>query len=294
MSEQQSSRFSNNPNDSNSMQQHDPTANQAQSAPTHCAAQGNAATGVAQGNARNGIAGNAPNATSAMAIAGLVLGLIALLTSFIPIINNLSFFLALLGLIFATIGLAACVRKTRKGKGLAIAALVICIVSGVVVVGTQSIYSAALKDAASSSGASSTKAEQTTQSTESEKTPSASTSKQESTSVYAVTIDDCTTATDYKGKPAAVVTYTFTNNSDEARSFVFTISAKAFQNGVELENAIGTGINSQDIMKEIKPGNTITVQEAYVLDDETAEITVECSELMNFDKSILTEKTFAL
>lgn len=47
-------------------------------------------------------------------------------------------------------------------------------------------------------------------------------------------------------------------------------------------------------MKEIKPGNTITVQEAYVLDDETAEITVECSELMNFDKSILTEKTFAL
>ena len=97
MSEQQSSRFSNNPNDSNSMQQHDPTANQAQSAPTHCAVQGNAATGVAQGNARNGIAGNAPNATSAMAIAGLVLGLIALLTSFIPIINNLSFFLALLG-----------------------------------------------------------------------------------------------------------------------------------------------------------------------------------------------------
>ena len=49
-----------------------------------------------------------PQPKSGMAIAGFVLGIIALLTSFLPIINNLSFFLAILGLVW----LAS--RKARK------------------------------------------------------------------------------------------------------------------------------------------------------------------------------------
>ena len=35
------------------------------------------------------------------------------------------------------------------------------------------------------------------------------------------------------GNPAAVVTYTFTNNSDEATSPAVAVHAKAFQNGTE-------------------------------------------------------------
>ena len=99
-----------------------------------------------------------PQPKSGMAIAGFVLGIIALLTSFLPIINNLSFFLAILGLIFRIGGMGGISKGQTSGTGLAIAAIVICVVSGAVLLGTQSIYSAALDSAASSSAATSTSA----------------------------------------------------------------------------------------------------------------------------------------
>lgn len=54
---------------------------------------------------------------SAMAVAGLVLGIVALATSFVPIVNNASFFIALLSAAFAAVGIVAAVRGTRTGKG---------------------------------------------------------------------------------------------------------------------------------------------------------------------------------
>lgn len=84
---------------------------------------------------------------SAMAIAGMVVGIVALLTSFIPIVNNASFFLALLGLVFAVVGLVAAVRGTRGGKGFAIAGIAVSVVAAVVVLATQALYGAALEQA---------------------------------------------------------------------------------------------------------------------------------------------------
>lgn len=89
----------------------------------------------------------APKPLSGMAVASLVLGIIALLTSFLPIINNLSFILAALGLIFAIVGIVGTVRGKCRGKGLAIAALVVNVVSIVVVLATQSMFSTALDEA---------------------------------------------------------------------------------------------------------------------------------------------------
>ena len=97
-----------------------------------------------------------PQSKSGMAIAGFVLGIIALLTSFLPIINNFSFFLAILGMIFGIVGMVGISKGKKSGKGLAIAAIVICVVSGVVVLGTQSMYSGALDSATSSATTTST------------------------------------------------------------------------------------------------------------------------------------------
>lgn len=85
--------------------------------------------------------------SSGMAIAGLVLGIIAIATSFLPIINNLSFFLALIGGLLSAIALFGAMRGKHTAKGMSIAGVVLAIVSVVIVLATQSAYSAALKAA---------------------------------------------------------------------------------------------------------------------------------------------------
>ena len=85
---------------------------------------------------------------SVAAIVGLVLGILAIVMSWMPIINNFAFVIGGIGLIFAIVGLVGVLRGKKAGKGLAIAALVVNVLSIAIVLGTQSMYSAALDDAA--------------------------------------------------------------------------------------------------------------------------------------------------
>lgn len=113
---------------------------------------------------------------------------------------------------------------------------------------------------------------------------------------YAVTIDKAKQAKDYDGKPALVVNFTFTNNSDDTANFMFAVHAKAFQDGIELESAIISDnkvYDGADSMKDIKPGKSIKVQNAYLLDGK-ADVTVEVTELISFDDTLLAEKTFKI
>ena len=110
---------------------------------------------------------------------------------------------------------------------------------------------------------------------------------------YVVTIDSCEITEDYQGNPAALVTYTFTNNSDEAKSFMVAIADKAYQNGVQLDTAVISGVDNNS-MKDVKPGATITVQQGFKLDDDS-DMTVEVEELFNFrSDELLAEKTFSI
>ena len=111
---------------------------------------------------------------------------------------------------------------------------------------------------------------------------------------YGVTIDDCRVTEDYRGNPAAVVTYTFTNNSDEATSPAVAVHAKAFQNGTELELAVvADAEESGKSMNEVKPGSSITYESAYELAD-MSDLTVEVEELFSFSDELLAEQTFSL
>ena len=76
---------------------------------------------------------------SGLATAGLVLGIIGICTSFIPIINHISFILALIGTIF---GIVALVKKASKGQ--AIAAIILCILTIVITVNSQKSVSDSL------------------------------------------------------------------------------------------------------------------------------------------------------
>lgn len=74
--------------------------------------------------------------TSVLSIIGIVLGVIALITSFIPIINNGSFVVGLIGFIFSIVG----IFKSRK-KTISIISIILCLISMIIVLSLQSQWS---------------------------------------------------------------------------------------------------------------------------------------------------------
>lgn len=78
---------------------------------------------------------------SGFATAGLVLGIIGICTSFIPIVNNLSFILGAIGAIFAIISL---IKKASKGQ--AIAGVILCVLAIVITLNSQKALSDSLNE----------------------------------------------------------------------------------------------------------------------------------------------------
>lgn len=78
---------------------------------------------------------------SGFATAGLVLGIIGICTSFIPIVNNLSFVLGAIGVIFAIISL---VKKASKGQ--AIAGVILGVLAIVITINSQKALSDSLNE----------------------------------------------------------------------------------------------------------------------------------------------------
>ena len=162
------------------------------------------AKGTQQPQTQNGYAQMrpVPPSKSGMAIAGFVLGIIALLTSFVPIVNNISFFLAIVGIVFAIVGFVGIAKGKKSGKGFAIAALVICVVSCAVVLASQSAYSEALNSASSAT-------------TVSSNADSGAVSTDSSKSDFAISDETLN-----KDSYSATITGTLTNTSSQDKSYV--------------------------------------------------------------------------
>lgn len=108
---------------------------------------------------------------------------------------------------------------------------------------------------------------------------------------YHVEIKGASLAKDYEGKSAIIVTYAWTNNSENTTSAMVSVGTKAFQDGVQLESAIIIGDNSYDSgasMKEVRPGTTIDVQCAYVLTNERSTVEFELTEWISFSDDMVT------
>lgn len=84
---------------------------------------------------------------SGLATAGLVLGIIAVLLSAVPIINNFAALLALFALVFGIVGIMKVKKGKKRGKGTAVSAVVLAVVALVVVFASQSFYGAVLDEA---------------------------------------------------------------------------------------------------------------------------------------------------
>lgn len=87
---------------------------------------------------------------SGLAIAGFIIAILAILGSAIPIFNNVSFFFAVIALVFGIIGLVSIRKGKRVGQGLAIATIILSVVTFVVVLATQSFYGKVADDVSNS------------------------------------------------------------------------------------------------------------------------------------------------
>ncbi|HIT31923.1 MAG TPA: DUF5067 domain-containing protein [Candidatus Enterenecus stercoripullorum] len=103
---------------------------------------------------------------------------------------------------------------------------------------------------------------------------------------YHVEIKSAALAEDYEGNPALIVTYSWTNNSEDTTSAMVAVSCSAFQDGVSLDTAIIANsdiYDSDSFMTEVRPGTTIDVQAAFVLGNTESPVEVEVGEWLTFD-----------
>lgn len=87
---------------------------------------------------------------SGIAIAGFIIAILAILGSWVPILNNVSFFFAVISLIFGIVGFIAIRKGKRVGQGLAVATIVLSVITMGVVIASQAFYGKVLDDAGKS------------------------------------------------------------------------------------------------------------------------------------------------
>ncbi|QSE76344.1 DUF4190 domain-containing protein [Lactococcus taiwanensis] len=81
------------------------------------------------------------NESKVLAIVALILGILALILSWVPIVNN---FAAVLAVISAILGLIAIILNRKNKKTLSVVSFVISILAFIIVLATQSMYSSAI------------------------------------------------------------------------------------------------------------------------------------------------------
>ena len=89
---------------------------------------------------------NKTERNSGLAIAGLVVAICALVLSWVPILNNVMFFVAVISLILGIAGLISIKKGKRVGQGLAVSTIVISIAAIGVVFATQALYVKVIDD----------------------------------------------------------------------------------------------------------------------------------------------------
>ncbi|MBP3696376.1 MAG: DUF5067 domain-containing protein [Clostridia bacterium] len=114
---------------------------------------------------------------------------------------------------------------------------------------------------------------------------------------YSVDIKSARLSESWDGKDVVVITYGFTNNSDDSASFGVAFEDNAYQNGVGLERAYtlkdGDPYDDGNQYKDIKTGATLDVEVPYVLNDTETDVEVEVEELFGLNDDMVT-RTFSI
>lgn len=113
---------------------------------------------------------------------------------------------------------------------------------------------------------------------------------------FQITIKDAQLGKDYEGQDVFIVGLNWTNNYTEAQMASVVLTVKAYQDGVEMDQAYvldNEEIPIDDSSKNIQPGASQDVYYAFVLTGSTSDITVEAAEWLGGDGKAVKDFTFA-
>jgi hypothetical protein len=113
---------------------------------------------------------------------------------------------------------------------------------------------------------------------------------------YYVEITGAKIVQDHNGKKSIVITCKWTNNSKVPTSAFATMCYRAFQNGVQLNNAVVTsdvapGVDNN--IRSVQPGGTLEVQYAYSLDGTNAAVEFVMYNLKDYLIDDISERVYA-
>lgn len=110
---------------------------------------------------------------------------------------------------------------------------------------------------------------------------------------YEVTIGDAKIV-DNNGEETVVVSFKFKNKSNTDMPFSGAMDVTAYQDGARLTGAVVTGVEGVNMLasaEHVSPGDSIEVQQAYVLRDKSLPLDIEVKEFESQDDAMLV-KTF--
>lgn len=202
---------------------------------------------------------------SAPAIVAFAFGLLAIATSFIPIVNFWSIFIGAIGFILAIVGVVQTSRGKRRGAVLNAIGLILCIASIGIALATNTALSSYIDQlrtgikpvAATSTVSSNSSASPQNKADYSNMPIGQSVALQDGLTVAVVDAQEVTQS--YSSKPLMRVTVSYVNNGSDSVSYNALDWKSENANGVErmMEIFAGSDGNSLDSGK-LKPGGTIT------------------------------------
>ena len=157
---------------------------------------------------------------SVLAIIALIIAIFAILGSFIPIINNAAFIVAVISLILGIIAWFRLRKSAKSGKGIAIGAIVISILAMVITLALQAFFVKTIEDATEGPSASGvSNADGSSAGTDVSGPLSVGQSLELENGVSIALTDVTPSLTDDVGDQYVGVTVTYTNNGSEKADF---------------------------------------------------------------------------
>ncbi|RYQ12504.1 hypothetical protein PG2093B_0080 [Bifidobacterium pseudolongum subsp. globosum] len=237
--------------------------------------------------------GQPPTKMSVCGIIGLVLGVLAIVLSFIPIINNAAAVLGCVGAILGIIAIVGTFRGKKSGKAIAIVGTVLSVLAVVITLSMQASFSKAIDEATGSSSSSAS-------SSNGAKSGQAKQDKEgDLDDMHVNIVSAVKSANDFQGEPTVLVTYEWKNTTDKNNSFMVLADAKAFQNGQELQTATYSmdtepeGYEDGSAYADVQPGAMGKATIGYVLKDDSP-VTIDVTDLFSLKDDKMVEHTFNL